>query len=161
MLASSDLPADQGQAAHALALVERLCDARGAQFTELRRRLLETLWEVRQPLGAYEALHRLEGSWGRKIMPTTVYRALGFLVEQGFAARIESRNAYVPYAHPDHLHTSVFFVCDQCSVSIEVEDPMLEQLLKRGATTLGFEVQRKVLELQGTCSHCLAARSGE
>jgi Fur family zinc uptake transcriptional regulator len=158
MLASSDLPANHSPAVHALALAARLCDARGAQFTELRRRLLEMLWEAHQPLGAYEALRRLEGVWGRKIMPTTVYRGLDFLLEQGFAARIESRNAYVPCAHPDHPHTSMFFVCDQCSVSIEVENPMLEQLLKQDAGTLGFEVQRRVLELQGTCAKCLAAQ---
>lgn len=158
MLASSDSPAHHGPTADALTLAAGLCDARGVQFTELRRRLLEALWEAHQPLGAYEALRRLEGSWGRKLMPTTVYRALDFLQEQGFAARIESRNAYVPCAHPGRLHTSLFFVCDQCSVSTEVEDPMLERLLKRDATTLGFEVQRKVLELQGTCANCLAAR---
>lgn len=155
---SSASSAKRRQAIHALAVAARLCRARGAQFTELRRRLLETLWEAQQPLGAYEALRRLEESWGRKLMPTTVYRALDFLLEQRFAVRIESRSAYVPCARPDHAHTSVFFVCNRCSVSIEVEDAALERVLKRDATTLGFEVQRRVLELQGTCADCLATR---
>ncbi len=155
---SSMSPVTHGQTIQALAVAARLCVARGVQFTELRRRLLETLWVAHEPLGAYEALRRLEGSWGRTLKPTTVYRALDFLLEQGLAVRIESRNAYVPCAHPDQPHTSVFFVCDQCRVTIEVDDSEVGRLLKCDATALGFDVRRRVLELQGTCAHCLAMR---
>ena len=150
-------PADQGTITAALAAAAALCSERGAQFTEVRRRLLEALWQAHQPLGAYELLPRLEKALGRKFTPATVYRTLEFLVSQGLVARIASRNAFLPCAHPDHRHACVFFVCDRCSASIEIEDPALEQLLARDARTLGFKLNHKVLELPGTCAQCCVA----
>ena len=150
------LPADQRVIAAAMVTAAGLCSARSAQFTTLRRRLLEVLWAAPHPLTAYELLPRLGESLGRKLAPATVYRALDFLLKQGLVARIESRNAFVPCAHPDHPHACVFFVCDRCSCSVEIEDPALERLLIRDASTLGFEISRKVLELQGTCVQCRA-----
>jgi Fur family transcriptional regulator, zinc uptake regulator len=149
-------PANRVAITAALAAATSLCRDRGAQLTEVRRRLLEALWRSRQPLGAYELLPRLEAALGRKFSPPTVYRALEFLVRQGLVARIESRNAFVPCAHPSHPHTCVFFVCDRCSNSVEVEKPALERLLAGYASALGFEIHRKVLELQGTCAQCRA-----
>jgi Fur family transcriptional regulator, zinc uptake regulator len=146
--------ADSGAVAAALAAAATLCQSRGAQFTEVRRGLLEALWRARQPLGAYDLLPRLEGSLGRRFGPTTVYRGLEFLMAQGLITRIESRNAFVPCAHPDRPHACVFFVCDCCGTSIEVENPALERLLTCDASKIGFQVSRKVIELQGTCAQC-------
>lgn len=124
----------------------------------LRRRLLEALWAAPRPLSAYELLPLLGELLGRKLTPATVYRALDFLHKQGLVARIESRNAFVPCAHPDHPHTCVFFVCDRCGASVEIEDPALERRLVRDASSLGFEIGRKVIELRGACAQCRAVK---
>jgi len=152
--AGSVSPAKRDPVTAALAVATTLCRDRGAPLTEVRRRVLEALWQAHQPLGAYELLPRLEAALGRKFAPPTVYRALEFLVSQGLVARIESRNAFVPCAHPGHPHTCVFFVCDRCGNSVEVEKPALERLLAGYASALGFEIHRKALELQGTCAQC-------
>ncbi|HUA53535.1 MAG TPA: transcriptional repressor, partial [Candidatus Sulfotelmatobacter sp.] len=109
-------------AADALVSASLLCRERGAQFTEVRRLLLEALWQAGQPLGAYDLMPLLEAALARKVTPPTVYRTLEFLMDQRLISRIESRNAFVPCAHPEHPHACVFFVCDGCSASVEVEN---------------------------------------
>jgi Fur family transcriptional regulator, zinc uptake regulator len=119
--------------------------------------LLETLWQARQPLGAYELKSCLEAALGRKLSPPTIYRSLDFLLSQHLVSRIESRNAFVPCAHPEHPHACVFFVCERCRTSVEVENHALERLIAQDASTLGFEIDRSVIELRGTCAQCREA----
>jgi len=140
----------------ALDLAIQLCEARGARLTSMRRSVLETLLAIERPITAYELRPLLESSLQRRVMPVTIYRALDFLVRQHFATRIESRNAYVACAHPERAHECVFFVCDRCDTSSEVENPALETLISRDAEVLGFKVERQVVELQGVCASCRA-----
>ncbi|MGE0423990.1 MAG: Fur family transcriptional regulator [Reyranellaceae bacterium] len=137
-----------------------ICGGRGAQMTALRRVVLDALCQAGRPLGAYELLSQLQTRLGRKLTPPTVYRALEFLLGHGLIARIESRNAYVPCAHPERPHGCVFFVCDQCSTSVEIENPELEVLMQKDARMLGFQIARRVVELQGTCATCRSAPVG-
>jgi Fur family transcriptional regulator, zinc uptake regulator len=143
-----------GHAPAALKAAMTLCSERGAQMTPLRRLALETLWDAAQPLGAYDLMPKLEAALGRKLTPSTIYRALEFLVGQGFVSRIESQNAFVPCAHPEKPHACVFFVCDLCRGSVEVDNPALEGIVEHEAEQLGFRVAHSVIELRGTCADC-------
>ncbi|MCS0504772.1 Fur family transcriptional regulator [Ancylobacter mangrovi] len=143
--------------ADALTAAEAICRARGIQFTSLRRAILQLLVEAQQPLGAYDIIERLEEVLGRRISPPTVYRVLDFLLEQKLLTRIESRNAFVPCAHPDHAHTCIFFICRSCGTSTEIENPILEGLFDQAAAGLGFQVDRRVVEIEGRCAACVAA----
>ena len=143
--------------AERVALAMSLCDARGAQLTTLRRQVLELLWESGRPTGAYELIEALKRRNSRPVGPPTVYRALEFLMSQRFVSKIESRNAYVPCAHPERHHNCLFFICSNCGVSTESEDPRVEQLLAEDAAILGFRVTRRVIEVEGTCGSCIAA----
>ncbi len=67
----------------ALAEAERLCAETGARLTPVRRRTLEILLEGHRALGAYEVLERLSAE-GFGHQPPVAYRALDFLVEQGW-----------------------------------------------------------------------------
>jgi len=138
----------------ALKAAMTLCSERGAQMTPLRRLALETLWDAGAPLGAYDLMPKLETVLGRKLTPSTVYRALEFLVAQGFVSRIESQNAFVPCAHPEKAHACVFFVCDLCRNSVEIDNPALEGIVEHEAEQLGFRVAHSVIELRGTCAEC-------
>ncbi|MGX9393942.1 Fur family transcriptional regulator (plasmid) [Nitrobacteraceae bacterium UC4446_H13] len=137
-----------------VATAEQACRERGVQLTKIRRLVLETLWKAEHPLGAYEIMSVLEHAASRRLSPPTVYRALEFLVEQRFISRIETKNAYVPCSHPDHPHACVFFICDRCGSSAEVENPAIEYMFDRDAEVLGFRIGRRVVELQGTCATC-------
>lgn len=143
--------------AERVALAESLCEARGAQLTTLRRRVLELLWESGRPMGAYELIEALKLRNSRAVGPPTVYRALEFLMDQRFVSKIESRNAYVPCAYPERVHDCLFFICSNCGVSAESEDPRVEQLLAEDAADLGFRVTRRVVEVEGACRSCAEA----
>lgn len=117
--------------AEPLALAMDLCEERGVRLTSLRR--------------------------SRPVAPPTVYRTLEFLMAQGFVSRIESRNAYVPCAHPEHRHDGLFFICGDCGASVELEDPRVGRRLAEDVADLGFRVTRRVVEVQGICTSCLAA----
>ena len=147
----------QHEPAERVALAMSLCDARGAQLTTLRRQVLELLWESDRPLGAYELIEALKLRNSRPVGPPTVYRALEFLMSQRLVSKIESRNAYVPCAHPERDHDCLFFICSNCGMSAESEDPRLERLLTEDAADLGFHVTRRVVEVEGTCRSCAAA----
>ncbi|PKA44122.1 transcriptional repressor [Rhizobium sullae] len=152
-------PVSQAVVDAVLDAVAKTCHERGLQFTIIRRQVMETLIHAGQPLGAYELMPALERTLGRRLAPPTVYRALEFLRDQHFVSRIESRNAFVPCAHPDHPHACVFFLCDNYGASTELEDSTIEKAVTRDAASLGFRIARHVVELQGTCATCLATGS--
>ena len=143
--------------AERVALAMALCGARGVQLTTLRRQILELLWESGRPSGAYELIEALKLRDSRPVGPPTVYRALEFLISQGLVSRIESRNAYVPCAHPERRHDCLFFICSNCGASAELEDPRVERLLSEHAAHIGFRPTRRVVEVEGTCARCIAA----
>ena len=145
--------------AERVALAVSLCDARGTQLTKLRRQILELLWESGRPAGAYELIEALKLRDSRPVGPPTVYRALEFLMSQGLVAKIESRNAYVPCIHPERQHDCLFFICSNCGASFEMEDARIERLISENATCIGFRPTRRVIEVEGTCTRCIAAGS--
>jgi Fur family zinc uptake transcriptional regulator len=88
--------------------------------------------------------------------PPTVYRALEFLLEQGFIHRLASINAFVGCHHPQVMHSVPFLICDQCQNAIELEDTRISALLEGQARELGFETRAQTLEVHGLCAACRA-----
>ena len=85
-----DHAACRGQA---LAAVAEACAARRLRLTPARACVLEALLESHRAMTAYELLDRLAAA-GLGSQPPVVYRALDFLVGNGFAHRIERLGAY-------------------------------------------------------------------
>ena len=130
------------------------CRLRGALVTPLREAVLKALWLAERPVGAYDLRAQLEETLGRRLAAPSIYRTLNFLCEQGVAARIESRNAYVACGHPDHDHACVFLVCEACGDATEIENPKVEELISKDAKRLGFAVKHRVVEMSGLCAPC-------
>src|ERR1700757_4118298 len=61
----------------------------------VRHAAYKTLLGQQRPIGAYDLLAELSVQLGRQLNPTTVYRALDFLIRQRLVTRLESVNAYV------------------------------------------------------------------
>ncbi len=138
----------------AMAAAEATCAARGAQLTPVRRRALEILLEAHRAMGAYDVLARLDADgFGDK--PPLAYRALGFLVDQGLAHRIERLNAYVACAHPGAAHDPAFMICRACRKVAEAEAQPRATLAVSAAET-GFHIEQTVIEAQGLCPDCQA-----
>ena len=138
-----------------VALARLICEKRGVQMTRLRQLILELLWARGRPAGAYELIEALKVKDSRPIGPPTVYRALEFLMAQGFVSRIESLNAYVPCVHPERDHDCLFFICSDCRASVELEDARIVRLLAEDAADLGFVPARRTIEVEGTCAQCI------
>ena len=94
----------------ALRQAEALCRARGARFTDMRRKVFEVLAEAAQPIGAYAVLDQLNAE-GAGVKPMTVYRALDFLAEHGLVHKLSGRNAFVACDHPHDDHAALFLIC--------------------------------------------------
>jgi Fur family zinc uptake transcriptional regulator len=141
----------------AVARADALCRKNGLALTALRRRVLELVWRSHEPVGAYQILRRLRRR-GRASAPPTVYRALDFLLENGFVHRIESQQAYVGCAHPDSGHAGQFLICGNCGSAAELADARIRRAVARGAAAVGFSVQRQTVEVVGLCPRCKPRR---
>lgn len=144
-------------AADALVHAERVCRERAQKFTPIRRHVLQALASSHRPLGAYEVIDELARSMPRPA-PITVYRALEFLMANGLVHRIESRNAYLACAH-DHDAAALvaFLICERCGSVGEIPAASVAQSLSAAARASGFSPKLSVVEITGTCAHCLKA----
>lgn len=140
-----------------LRAAEDACRKNGLRLTPQRRAVLAALAEAKHPLGAYDLIEVLRQENGRPPAPIAIYRALDFLKENGFIHRLETLNAFI--ACP-HLHKSgervVFLICETCRHVEEAVAKPLNDALVAVATSHHFSARRQVVELAGTCRHCLA-----
>lgn len=146
---------DHGRcSAEAMAHAEALCTQRGERLTPIRRQVLETLAAHHRPLGAYEIMDRLSLDGARRA-PITIYRALDFLVENGFVHRIESRNAFIACIN-NHRQSDVvvFLICENCGAVGEASGAAVAEALKGAAKDAGFSPRSPVIEIAGMCGHC-------
>lgn len=134
-----------------------LCARRHQELTPLRRRVLELVWRSHKPVGAYALLSALRRR-GKRAAPPTVYRALDFLLEQGFVHRIASQSAFVGCVKPGSCHAGQFLICGKCGDAAELNDVKIETAVTRRARRLGFAVERQTVEIAGLCPRCRGPR---
>jgi len=139
--------------------VERACLERGLRLTATRARVLTLIARAGAPVKAYDLLDRMrEGGDGGMAAPPTVYRALDFLLANGFIHKLESINAFVACHHPNSAQHSVpFLICNRCHSAIELEDASIVSALDTAARSLGFAPQAQTLEVHGLCAKCAVA----
>lgn len=139
----------------ALTHAEALCHQRAQKLTPTRRQVLEALLENHKPLGAYEIIDRTAARHGTRHAPITVYRALDFLIENGLAHRIESRNAYIACGH---RHSAgdlvVFLICERCGEVGEAPSQAVADSLKAATRAANFAPKAPVIEITGICGNC-------
>ncbi len=133
--------------------VKHASKERGLRLTPLRMEVLELIAATRKPVKAYDLLDQLREKHGNAA-PPTVYRALDFLLENGFIHKLESVNAFVSCHHPAEAHQVPFLICDSCSSAQEVCDDRVAELIKAQALALGFRPQAQTLEVHGICKDC-------
>ena len=140
----------------ALRSADATCAARQVQLTPVRRRVLEILLESHAAMGAYDVLARLDAE-GLGSKPPVAYRALTFLVDQGFVHRIERLNAFIACAHPGATHDPAFMICRACGTVAEAQAD--DTALGASAMASGFQVEQTVIEAEGLCPSCQPDRA--
>jgi Fur family transcriptional regulator, zinc uptake regulator len=143
-----------GHVRRQVGVVERACKERAARFTLMRREVYTVMAERGTPLTAYDLMDILQQRLDRKLAPPTVYRALEFLLDQGFIHRIESTNAYLPCTQPGEEHESIYFMCKTCGATRELSDTRVGELLFEDAREMGFFPLRHIIEVEGYCANC-------
>lgn len=135
--------------------VEGACARLDLRLTPLRRDVLELIADSEAPTKAYQLLDRLRDRHPNAA-PPTVYRALDFLLENGFIHKLESISSYISCPHPAVKHQVPFLICDQCTNAVEVCDPRVAELIEAQARSLGFQAHGHTLEVHGLCASCIA-----
>ena len=126
--------------------------------------VLSLIAEAGKPVKAYELLEWVreersaDGAAVGADAPPTVYRALDFLMANGFVHKLQSVNAFVACHHPNSAEHSVpFLICDRCHAAVELEDVDVVGQLEARAKALGFRPQAQTLEVHGLCADCADA----
>lgn len=130
-----------------------LCQQRGVRLTELRRRVLEIIWNSSAPIGAYAILDVLRDD-GRPGAPPTVYRTLDFLLEQGLIHRLASLNVFTACHRPERPHDGQFLICRECGQVSELSNAAVAKLLHAEAIARQFAVFSQMVEVLGCCPQC-------
>lgn len=137
----------------ALEAAARLCAERGERLTPHRRHTLKILLEAERPLGAYDVLDRL-ADYGVAGQPPVAYRALDFLMEQGFVHKLRDTKTFLACRQPDDCHGAAFLICRACGRVDEVCVEPKKGPFGRAARDAGFTIERTVLEAEGVCAEC-------
>ncbi|MFT3972652.1 MAG: Fur family transcriptional regulator [Amaricoccus sp.] len=144
-------------AAEARAEVDAACAARGLRLTPARAFVLDTLLASHRAMTAYELLESLAAA-GMPSQPPVVYRALDFLVSNGFAHRIERLGAFAACTCGPHAagatHRAAFLICRNCRRVAETAMARPPRSLAEMAGAAGFAIERVVIEAEGLCAHC-------
>ncbi|ACY83079.1 zinc uptake transcriptional repressor Zur [Edwardsiella piscicida] len=144
-----------------LAQAEQICRQRNVRLTPQRMEVLRLMAAQQGAISAYDLLDLLRVS-EPQAKPPTIYRALDFLLEQGFIHKVESTNSYVMCHHLDEpCHTSALFICHRCGQVHERSADLLQQQLETLAQQAGFTLQHSVIEAHGLCHACAQAPDGE
>ena len=132
---------------------EQYCKENGLNFTPVRRKVLEILLQKNTAIGAYEILDLLREA-GFKNQPPVAYRALDFLVQNGFAHKIEQLNSFIGCTHPGKDHSPAFMICRNCD-SVSEEEALIRNFsVSQIASKAGFTVEKAVIEARGLCHSC-------
>ena len=139
---------------HTMQTIEKLCAKRNIRLTPQRKTVIQLMLNADKAMSAYDLLDQLK-EIEPQAKPPTIYRALDFLIEQGFVHKVESINCYIISPHFDEpSHISILFICDKCQSIIEEHSPIIEAQLQSLAQKNMFIIQHSVLEIHGTCQHC-------
>ncbi|MEC6825124.1 zinc uptake transcriptional repressor Zur [Photobacterium piscicola] len=137
-----------------LAKAQQLCEQRGVRMTPQRLKVLALIINHHSSISAYELLDLLKAS-EPQAKPPTVYRALDFLLAQGFVHKVESTNSYIACCVLGHAdHCSQLLICDKCGFVEEIHDDELAKLLRQKSEQYSFMIKHHVVESHGVCHKC-------
>jgi len=134
--------------------IEIVCKQRNVTLTNQRKIVLSIMLQAEKAMSAYDLLDLLKQE-EPKAKPPTIYRALDFLLQQGFIHKVESSNSYIicpHFSHPNHI--SILFICDNCKQILEKNSDEIENHLAQLAKQNQFAVKHSIIEIHGFCPSC-------
>jgi Fur family zinc uptake transcriptional regulator len=86
--------------------------------------------------------------------PPTVYRALQFLIREGFVRHVSTTSAYRLTGENEGQH-EIFAVCTHCHSVRPLHNAALQQALLDTALTAHFQVEGQQTKIKGICQDCI------
>ncbi len=115
--------------------------------------ILEVLNSSDAPMTAYQILERLQGD-EPDIAPSTVYRALAALADQGWAHKLESLKSFVPCRCDHDKSLPVLAICEDCGSVDEHDGGALLPKLATLVAASRIRAERHIVEIHGRCGVC-------
>jgi Fur family zinc uptake transcriptional regulator len=137
----------------ALATAKQLCIKKQVKLTHIREQVLTILLQEHRPRGAYSIINALAAS-GARPAPTTVYRALDFLLEHQLIHSINTLSAFIACCRPARRHQACFLICQQCKQAEEINAQEVNSAVSRLASQHPFMPLKASIEVFGICSQC-------
>ena len=139
----------------ALQDAESICTQKNIRFTDLRKKVFEIISAKHRPIKAYDILKLLQKD-DSSAKPTTVYRALNFLLENGLVHKLHISNSYIACSNPKDKHSqSYFLICDKCNIVKEFyNNDLITDEIIRIADNNNFKTSNISIEIKGTCNNC-------
>ncbi|WP_327754221.1 transcriptional repressor [Sphingobium sp. SJ10-10] len=131
-------------------------EASQEQWTPMRAAIFDALAAEETPASAYDIADTVSKVRGKRVAPNSVYRILDLFVSNNIAMRVESANAYIANVHPGCHHDCIFLVCKSCKQATHVDDDKVTDKVRAVARAEGFQPERPVIEILGTCAKCVA-----
>ena len=138
-----------------IARVFEICELNSLVFTEIRQKIFEIIIKFKKPMKAYEILDVFTEFTGKRAHPPTIYRAIDFLIENGFIHKLNSINSYVGCFHPKVHKECYFLICKICNIYKECCDKNLTENIFKSANKRDFIVSNTTLEIEGHCNDCI------
>jgi len=138
-----------------IAKVFEICELNSLVFTEIRQKIFEIIIKYKKPIKAYEILDVFTEVTGKRAHPPTIYRAIDFLIENGFIHKLNSINSYVGCFHPKVHKECYFLICKICNIYQECCDKNLTDNIFKTANKRDFIVSNTTLEIEGHCHGCI------
>lgn len=137
--------------------IKKVCVQRNVHLTPQRLAVLNAISkQCDGSISAYSLLNLLRQSSFPNAKPVTIYRALNFLLDQGFIHRIESTNSFMLCRYFLELtHDFSFFICNHCKKVTEQTTTGIMEVLQNTAKVTGFIMSHSIIEARGTCISCL------
>ncbi len=130
--------------------------SRGQSLTHTRRVVYAAL-QGQEPLTMHELVTRCPSVNRSSVYRTvTLFERLGIVqrLQTGWKHKLELSDQF-----HDHHHHATCLHCGRAEVI--TEDIDLEAYLHQLAASIGFQVERHQLELQGWCARCRAETAGQ
>jgi len=134
--------------------VVEFCEINNLDFTKIRKKVFEIILNYKKPIKAYKILDGLSDIDKKILHPPTVYRAIDFLINNGFVHKLNSINSYVGCFHPNIHKECYFLICKKCNVYQECCNDELTNKIVKTAKHNNFTVSNTTLEIVGHCHDC-------
>ncbi|PCJ99455.1 MAG: transcriptional repressor [Zetaproteobacteria bacterium] len=142
---------------HSIQSFEKYCDKHSLRITPPRLSAFKIIHSAEKPMTAYEVLEEMAQDI-KSPKPPTAYRAIDFLLENGFIHRIESLNAYIPCEEKHKHDGSQFMICDICNHVDEIHLCTLPATLQNRVDSENFTLNHWNVEIHGVCVKCSAKK---